>query len=83
MDVIIFYYRLVHDLCWRTKVQLIPVHCDSSSNFKIIREVLEVAYNKAQEHNINVSVSDHNKPFQPIRHNLRKRDNKEYCKLHQ
>jgi len=33
MDVIIFYYRFVRDLCWRTKVQLILVHCDSTNNF--------------------------------------------------
>lgn len=35
-------------------MQLIPVQCDSSNNFMITREALEVAYNKAKAHNINV-----------------------------
>jgi 1-aminocyclopropane-1-carboxylate synthase len=53
-------------LCWRTKVQLIPVHCDSSNNFKITREALEVAYNKAQEDNINIKGLIITNPSNPL-----------------
>ena len=53
-------------MCWRTKVQLIPVHCDSSNNFKITREALEVAYNKAQEENINVKGLIITNPSNPL-----------------
>ncbi|KAL2336037.1 hypothetical protein Fmac_010483 [Flemingia macrophylla] len=49
-----FYPGFVRDLCWRTGVKLIPVHSDSSNNFKITREALEEAYKKAKEDNINV-----------------------------
>jgi 1-aminocyclopropane-1-carboxylate synthase len=53
-------------LCWRTKVQLIPVHCDSSNNFKITREALEVAYNKAQKDNINIKGLIITNPSNPL-----------------
>lgn len=61
-----YYPGFVRDLCWRTKVQLIPVHCDSSNNFKITREALEVAYNKAQENNINVKGLIITNPSNPL-----------------
>ncbi|GAU26502.1 hypothetical protein TSUD_361350 [Trifolium subterraneum] len=61
-----YYPGFVRDLCWRTKVQLIPVHCDSSNNFKITREALEVAYNKAQEDNINVKGLIITNPSNPL-----------------
>lgn len=35
-------------------MQLIPVHCDSTNNFKITREALEASYKKAKEDSINV-----------------------------
>ncbi|KEH18801.1 putative 1-aminocyclopropane-1-carboxylate synthase [Medicago truncatula] len=61
-----YYPGFVRDLCWRTKVQLIPVHCDSSNNFKITREALEVAYKKAQENNINVKGLIITNPSNPL-----------------
>ena len=42
------------DLRWRTGVQLLPVACESSNNFKVTRKALETAYEKAQEENITV-----------------------------
>ena len=64
--IFIFYYRFVRDLCWRTGVQIIPVHCDSSNNFKITREALEVAYKKAKEDNINVKGLIITNPSNPL-----------------
>ncbi|KAF7828227.1 1-aminocyclopropane-1-carboxylate synthase [Senna tora] len=42
------------DLRWRTGVQLVPVVCESSNNFKLTRTALEAAYEKAKENNIRV-----------------------------
>ena len=39
---------------WRTGVQLLPVICESSNNFKLTRKALEVAFEKAKEDNIRV-----------------------------
>ncbi|KAK4266899.1 hypothetical protein QN277_023759 [Acacia crassicarpa] len=49
-----YYPAYARDLCWRTGVQIVPVHTDSSNNFQITKEALERAYNKAQQDNINV-----------------------------
>ncbi|XP_028769308.1 1-aminocyclopropane-1-carboxylate synthase 1-like [Neltuma alba] len=49
-----YYPAFPRDLCWRTRAQIIPVHCDSSNNFKITRAALEAAYVKAQEDKVNV-----------------------------
>ncbi|XP_028769301.1 1-aminocyclopropane-1-carboxylate synthase-like isoform X1 [Neltuma alba] len=49
-----YYPAYARDLCWRTGVQIIPVHTDSSNNFQITKEALETAYKKAQEDNLNV-----------------------------
>ncbi|CAI8607590.1 unnamed protein product [Vicia faba] len=57
-----YYPGFVRDLCWRTKVQLIPVHCDSSNNFKITREALEVAYSKAKKDKMNVKATVFSSP---------------------
>lgn len=65
-DVTHFSYRFLRDLCWRTKAQLIPVHCDSSNNFKITREALEASYKKAQEDNINVKGLIITNPSNPL-----------------
>lgn len=46
--------RFDRDLRWRTGVQLVPVVCDSSNNFKVTIEALEAAYGKAQESNIRI-----------------------------
>ncbi|GLT46343.1 hypothetical protein SLA2020_201040 [Shorea laevis] len=42
------------DVTWRTGVQLVPVVCASSNNFKITKSALEDAYGEAQEKNIRV-----------------------------
>ncbi|XP_021757556.1 1-aminocyclopropane-1-carboxylate synthase-like [Chenopodium quinoa] len=47
-----YYPGFDRDLRWRTGVELVPVECHSSNNFKVTRKSLEEAYNKAQEDNI-------------------------------
>ncbi|CAI0470230.1 unnamed protein product [Linum tenue] len=42
-----YYPAFDRDLGWRTKVQIIPVHCNSSTNFQITRPALETAYDQA------------------------------------
>ncbi|XP_068651035.1 1-aminocyclopropane-1-carboxylate synthase-like [Aristolochia californica] len=49
-----YYPGFDRDLRWRTGVQLLPVVCESSNNFKITRAALEAAYEKAQEEKIRV-----------------------------
>ncbi|KAK4266902.1 hypothetical protein QN277_023762 [Acacia crassicarpa] len=49
-----YYPAYARDLCWRTGVQIVPVHTDSSNNFQITREALETAYIRAQQDNLNV-----------------------------
>ncbi|GKU95206.1 hypothetical protein SLEP1_g8593 [Rubroshorea leprosula] len=49
-----FHCSFDRDLTWRTGVQLVPVACASSNNFKITKSALEAAYGKAQELNIRV-----------------------------
>ncbi|KAL5814235.1 hypothetical protein ACOSQ3_025025 [Xanthoceras sorbifolium] len=49
-----YYPGFDRDLRWRTGVQLVPVVCDSSNDFKITRQALEAAYEKAQEDNIRI-----------------------------
>lgn len=61
-----FYCRFVRDLCWRTRARLIPVECHSSNNFKITREALEEAYEKARDDNINVKGLIITNPSNPL-----------------
>uniref|UniRef100_A0A7N1A9K9 1-aminocyclopropane-1-carboxylate synthase n=1 Tax=Kalanchoe fedtschenkoi TaxID=63787 RepID=A0A7N1A9K9_KALFE len=49
-----FWFRFDRDLRWRTGVQLLPVHSDSSNNFKITVAAMEEAYNNAAAENIRV-----------------------------
>ncbi|XP_059642624.1 1-aminocyclopropane-1-carboxylate synthase-like [Cornus florida] len=49
-----YYPGFDRDLRWRTGLQLVPVECKSSDNFKVTKTALEVAYQKAQEDNIRV-----------------------------
>ncbi|KAJ0670434.1 putative 1-aminocyclopropane-1-carboxylate synthase [Helianthus annuus] len=49
-----YYPGFDRDLKWRTGVELIPVVCESSNNFKVTLEALEDAYDKAKESNIKV-----------------------------
>lgn len=48
------YCRFDRDLRWRTGVQLIPIVCESSNQFKITKPALDEAYNNAQKANIRV-----------------------------
>ncbi|KAJ4956306.1 hypothetical protein NE237_013089 [Protea cynaroides] len=49
-----YYPAFDRDLRWRTGVQLLPIICESSNDFKITKAALEMAYEKAQQANINV-----------------------------
>nr|GMD33842.1 1-aminocyclopropane-1-carboxylate synthase-like [Ipomoea batatas] len=51
---------------WRTGAQLFPVICESSNDFKVTREALEIAYEKAQEQNIRVRGLLINNPSNPL-----------------
>ncbi|PIA30559.1 hypothetical protein AQUCO_05500094v1 [Aquilegia coerulea] len=42
------------DLRWRTGVKIVPIHTDSTNNFRITPQALEEAYSKAQAQNIKV-----------------------------
>ncbi|CAN1254069.1 1-aminocyclopropane-1-carboxylate synthase [Linum perenne] len=49
-----YYPGFDRDLRWRTGVQLVPVECDSSNNFKLRIEDLESAYEMAKLNNVRV-----------------------------
>ncbi|KAE8699778.1 1-aminocyclopropane-1-carboxylate synthase [Hibiscus syriacus] len=49
-----YYAGFARDLRWRTGLDIVPVDCKSSNNFRITRAALEEAYEKAQRSNINV-----------------------------
>ncbi|KAI3812909.1 hypothetical protein L1987_17622 [Smallanthus sonchifolius] len=49
-----YYPAFDRDLRWRTGVNLLPVVCESSDNFKITKEALETAYEKANLANVKV-----------------------------
>lgn len=49
-----YYPAFDRDLRWRTGVELLPVVCESSNKFKITKEALETAYEKAKSDNIKV-----------------------------
>ncbi|XP_074304063.1 1-aminocyclopropane-1-carboxylate synthase-like [Silene latifolia] len=49
-----YYPGFDRDLRWRTGVQLVPVLCNSSDNFKITKSALEDAYERAQDAKIKV-----------------------------
>ncbi|KAL8093696.1 hypothetical protein AgCh_035541 [Apium graveolens] len=61
-----YYPGFDRDLRWRTGVQLLPVVCKSSNNFKITREALEAALNKARKSNIKVKGLMITNPSNPL-----------------
>ncbi|XP_055819608.1 1-aminocyclopropane-1-carboxylate synthase-like [Solanum dulcamara] len=61
-----YYPGFDRDLRWRTGVQLFPVVCESSNNFKVTKEALEDAYEKAQESKIKVKGLLINNPSNPL-----------------
>ncbi|KAK4483653.1 hypothetical protein RD792_010854 [Penstemon davidsonii] len=72
-----YYPGFDRDLRWRTGVNIIPVHCQSSNNFEITPEALEAAYNEAESKNIKVKGLLITNPSNPLgatikRSNLKK-----------
>ncbi|XP_031282755.1 1-aminocyclopropane-1-carboxylate synthase [Pistacia vera] len=61
-----YYPAFDRDLGWRTGVEIVPVHCDSSNKFRITRAALEEAYEKAREANINVKGLIITNPSNPL-----------------
>lgn len=49
-----YYPGFDRDLRWRTGLQIVPVQCHISNNYKVTRSALEEAYERAQEANIRV-----------------------------
>ncbi|XP_009589682.1 1-aminocyclopropane-1-carboxylate synthase 7-like [Nicotiana tomentosiformis] len=49
-----YYPGFDRDLRWRTGVQIVPIHCDSSNNFQVTPQALEEAYEEAESKNIKV-----------------------------
>ncbi|XP_010267362.1 PREDICTED: 1-aminocyclopropane-1-carboxylate synthase 7 [Nelumbo nucifera] len=49
-----YYPGFGRDLRWRTGVKIVPVHCNSSNNYRITPEALEEAYGRAEAMNIKV-----------------------------
>ncbi|KAL3499300.1 hypothetical protein ACH5RR_038393 [Cinchona calisaya] len=61
-----YYPGYDRDLRWRTGVQLLPIVCDSSNDFKVTRESMEIAYQKAQDSNKRVKGFLLNNPSNPL-----------------
>ncbi|KAK4726399.1 hypothetical protein R3W88_031316 [Solanum pinnatisectum] len=61
-----YYPGFDRDLSWRTGVQLFPIICESSNNFKVTKKALEDAYNKAQQSNITIKGLLLNNPSNPL-----------------
>ncbi|KAG4119708.1 hypothetical protein ERO13_D11G096900v2 [Gossypium hirsutum] len=61
-----YYAGFARDLRWRTGVEIVPVHCKSSNNFRITRAALEEAYEKAQRSNINIKGVIITNPSNPL-----------------
>ncbi|KHN16675.1 1-aminocyclopropane-1-carboxylate synthase 7 [Glycine soja] len=49
-----YYPGFDRDLRWRTGVNIVPIHCDSSNNFQITPQALEAAYKEAEAKNTKV-----------------------------
>ncbi|GAA0152387.1 transaminase [Lithospermum erythrorhizon] len=61
-----YYPGFDRDLRWRTGVQLLPVVCESSNDFRLTREALETAFEEAQAANIRVKGLLLNNPSNPL-----------------
>lgn len=66
LTTITLFCRFDRDLRWRTRAQIIPVHCNSSNNFQITKAALEAAYKKAEEGNIKVKGLIITNPSNPL-----------------
>ncbi|MBA0703363.1 hypothetical protein Golax_015690 [Gossypium laxum] len=49
-----YYPGFDRDLRWRTGVKIVPIHCNSSNNFQITPQALEVAYQSAESMDLKV-----------------------------
>ncbi|GAV58001.1 Aminotran_1_2 domain-containing protein, partial [Cephalotus follicularis] len=49
-----YYPGFDRDLKWRTKVEIVPIHCSSSNDFKLTASALEEANIRAHKHNLKV-----------------------------
>ncbi|CAN8314788.1 unnamed protein product [Cochlearia groenlandica] len=49
-----YYPGFDRDLKWRTGVEIVPIQCTSTDNFRITKLALEQAYEKAKKLNLNV-----------------------------
>ncbi|VFQ68023.1 unnamed protein product [Cuscuta campestris] len=61
-----YYPGYDRDLRWRTGVELYPVPCDSSNDFKLTSSALESAYAKAMDESIRVKGLLINNPSNPL-----------------
>ncbi|WOK98739.1 hypothetical protein Cni_G07451 [Canna indica] len=61
-----YYPGFDRDFRWRTGVQLLPIHCDSSNKFKVTLDALEAAYQNAQKNNITVKGVLATNPSNPL-----------------
>ncbi|KAM3281719.1 1-aminocyclopropane-1-carboxylate synthase 4 [Capsicum chacoense] len=61
-----YYPGFNRDLRWRTGIQLLPISCTSSNNFKITIEAVQEAYQNAQQANINVKGLILTNPSNPL-----------------
>ncbi|KAG7019125.1 1-aminocyclopropane-1-carboxylate synthase CMW33, partial [Cucurbita argyrosperma subsp. argyrosperma] len=61
-----YYAAFDRDIKWRTRAQIIRVHCNSSNNFQVTKAALEIAYKKAQEANIKVKGVIITNPSNPL-----------------
>ncbi|KAJ9538758.1 hypothetical protein OSB04_031491 [Centaurea solstitialis] len=50
-----YYPGFDRDLRWRTGVEIVPIHCESSNNFQITPQALQSAYDHATSQNMKVS----------------------------
>ncbi|KAL2342605.1 hypothetical protein Fmac_003890 [Flemingia macrophylla] len=61
-----YYPGFDRDLRWRTGVNIVPIHCDSSNNFQITPEALEAAYQEAEARNTKVRAVLITNPSNPL-----------------
>ncbi|XP_049403448.1 1-aminocyclopropane-1-carboxylate synthase 4 [Solanum stenotomum] len=61
-----YYPGFNRDLRWRSGVQLLPISCKSSNNFKITIEAIKEAYEKGQQANVKIKGLILTNPSNPL-----------------
>nr|AAR12136.1 1-aminocyclopropene-1-carboxylate synthase 3a [Pyrus communis]AAR38502.1 1-aminocyclopropane-1-carboxylate synthase 3 [Pyrus communis] len=61
-----YYPGFDRDLRWRTGVNIVPIHCESSNNFQITPQALEAAYKEAEARNMRVRGVLFTNPSNPL-----------------